>query len=274
MSGDPFRETPRLAALARATRPGAAPEGPTDYGSGPVLEAQGGSAPGSTPGGAGLGGNGPGPSSAASPFGTPLQSSNPGTPQPEEACDLCAQPVPPRHRHLLDVETGELQCVCRACSLLFDRKAAGGGHYRLVPDRARRVEGFVLDDATWEELAIPVGLAYFYHCSREERVRAFYPAPMGATESLLGLDAWTELEAANPVLRELEPDVEALLVRRIGADREHWLVPIDCCYRLVAVLRTHWKGLGGGPEVWKGIAEFFDELDRQARRVDREGRRL
>lgn len=258
MSGDPFQETPRLAELMRSIRPGDGPEERTDNGSGPPFGAR--SAPPSGP----AGHDREDPGEAA-----PFTSSPPAT----EACDLCAQPVPPHHRHLLDVETGELQCVCQACSLLFDRKPAGGGHYRLVPDRARRVEGFVLDDATWDELAIPVGLAFFYHCSREGRVRAFYPAPMGATESLLGLDAWAGLEGANPVLRGLEPDVEALLVRRIGTDREHWIVSIDCCYRLVAVLRTRWQGLGGGPEVWKGIAEFFDELGRQARVVDREGRR-
>ena len=37
---------------------------------------------------------------------------------------------------------------------------------------------------------------------------------MGATESLLGLEAWTALEEANPVLREMAPDTEALLVNR------------------------------------------------------------
>ncbi len=45
-------------------------------------------------------------------------------------------------------------------------------------------------------------------------MQAYYPSPMGATESLLRLEAWKELEAANPVLATLEPDVEALLVDR------------------------------------------------------------
>ena len=49
---------------------------------------------------------------------------------------------------------------------------------------------------------------------------------MGATESLLGLDAWAALEDANPVLTTLEPDVEALLVHRARGERRHQLVPI------------------------------------------------
>lgn len=193
-------------------------------------------------------------------------------PREEPVCELCSVEVPEEHRHLLDLERDRLRCVCRPCSLLFDPEAAGGARYRLVPDRHRRVEGFRLDDRRWDDLAIPVGLAYFFRSSREDRVRAFYPGAMGAAESLLGLEAWDGLEAENPVLRDLEPDVEALLVRRMGAARSHWLVPIDACYRLVAVLRTRWRGLSGGSEVWGAVEELFEDLERRARTVDRHGR--
>ena len=44
----------------------------------------------------------------------------------------------------------------------------------------------------------------------------------------------------------LEPDVEALLVRRgdagAVAGRRALLVPVDACYRLVGLVRLHWKG--------------------------------
>jgi hypothetical protein len=103
-------------------------------------------------------------------------------------------------------------------------------------------------------------MAFFFRSTPAERVLAFYPSPMGPTESLLELDAWAELEAANPVLGELEPDVEALLVNRARGRREHWLVPIDDCYELVGVIRTRWKGLSGGEEVWEAIGRFFDDL--------------
>ena len=56
--------------------------------------------------------------------------------EPEPArCDLCGEPIPPDHRHLIDLRNRELMCACRPCKILFDRGAAGGGHYRLVPER-------------------------------------------------------------------------------------------------------------------------------------------
>lgn len=186
---------------------------------------------------------------------------------PEERCDLCGEAVPSGHRHLVDLETRRLLCACRACTILFERPGAGGGHLRLLPTRRRRLEGFRLGDAEWARLRIPVEMAFLFHSSAAGRVVALYPGPMGATESLLELDAWSDLEAANPVLRELEPDVEALLVSRARGMREHWLVPIDDCYELVGLIRTRWSGFGGGDEVWAAIARFFADLpDREETR--------
>jgi Family of unknown function (DUF5947) len=179
-----------------------------------------------------------------------------------ERCDLCGAPLPFEHRHLLDLESRGVRCACRPCSLLFDHSAAGGGHYKLIPDRSRRLDGFELDDVAWEELRIPVDIAFFHRSSREARVRAFYPSPMGPTESLLELDAWDALERANPVLGEMQDDVEALLVNRARGARQYLLVPIEECYRLVAVIRTTWKGLTGGREVWEQVERFFHRLER------------
>jgi len=187
-----------------------------------------------------------------------------------EHCELCGEPIPHSHRHLLDLEARELLCACRPCSVLFDNPAAGAGHYRLVPERRLRIDDFALEDLAWEQLRVPVDMAFFFRSSPAGRVQAFYPAPTGATESLLGLEAWVQLEAANPVLRTLEPDVEALLVNRARGARRHWIVPIDECYALVGLIRTHWKGLTGGAEVWRQIASFYDELDRRSRTASKE----
>lgn len=177
-----------------------------------------------------------------------------------EQCDLCGEPVPQGHRHIVDLSDRRIMCACRACTLLFDSAAAGGGRLRLLPTRRRPLDGFVLDDAQWDRLRIPVDMAFFFRSTPAERVLALYPSPAGPTESLLELEAWSELEAANPVLTTMEPDVEALLVSRAGEMREHWLVPIDDCYELVGLIRTRWRGFGGGEEVWAGIAAFFDDL--------------
>ena len=190
-----------------------------------------------------------------------------------EHCELCGEVIPAEHRHLLDLRSGDLMCACRACKILFDRKEAGAGHYRLVPERRLEIEDFRLDDESWAALEIPVDMAFFFRSSTDERVMAFYPSPMGPTESLLGLEAWQELEAANPILRTMEPDVEALLVNRARGARRHWIVPIDECYALVGVIRTRWKGFTGGKDVWLEIARFFEELDRRSRPAGRNDER-
>lgn len=181
-----------------------------------------------------------------------------------ERCELCDAPIDPRHRHLLDLRSRELMCACRACALLFDRGAAGGDHFKLVPDRVTSLADFELGDPAWESLRIPVDIAFFFRNSEEGRTMAFYPSPMGPTESQLGLEAWAEIEAANPVLTTMAGDVEALLVNRARGARRQWLVPIGECYRLVGLIRTRWKGLSGGKEVWAEIDAFFDDLDRRA----------
>jgi hypothetical protein len=83
----------------------------------------------------------------------------------------------------------------------------------------------------------------------------------------LRLDAWEDLERANPVLQSLEPDVEALLVNRARGAREHYIVPIEDPYRLVALIRSRWRGLTGGQEVWEEIENFFARLSEQAKTV-------
>ena len=184
------------------------------------------------------------------------------TPPPvEERCDLCNESIGAHHRHLLDLDDRRLLCVCQACRILFEQRAAGGGHLRLVPERRLRLDGFELDDARWSSLRIPVDMAFFFASTPAGRVVALYPGPMGATESQLDLSAWDDVVAANPVLTEMEPDVEALLVHRAG---DQFIVPIDRAYGLVGTIRQTWKGLAGGNEVWREIARFFDELSKEA----------
>jgi hypothetical protein len=189
--------------------------------------------------------------------------------EPDGHCELCNAPIPSTHRHLLELSSRELICACRPCSLLFDRGGAGNGRYKLVPERRLRLKDFAMSDRAWEQLRIPVDMAFLFYSSAERRVLAYYPGPMGPTESQLELSSWQELEQANPILAELEEDVEALLVNRVRGARRHWLVPLDECYGLVGVIRTRWRGLTGGNEVWREIDRFFEELDRRARSTAR-----
>jgi hypothetical protein len=180
-------------------------------------------------------------------------------PPPEpERCELCSAVLPDEHRHVLDLVADELRCACRACALLFEREAAARGHYRLVPQRRVRLDAHAM------QLAVPVGLAFFV-VQPDGSVRARYPSPVGATSWEMDATTWQALVAAWPQLAEIAPAVEALLVDTARGADEHWIVPIDDCYRLVAVIREHWTGLSGGREVWPAVDRFFAELARPAR---------
>jgi hypothetical protein len=188
-------------------------------------------------------------------------------PSAEERCEMCAAGIGEQHQHVVDVAARGLLCTCRPCYLLFTAEGAQL-RYRAVPDRYLSFPEFALFAGQWDELEIPVGLAFFFLNSELGRTVAFYPGPAGATESELPLGAWERIVAANPALGQLAPDVEALLVRL--PDREHrdgaaYLVPIDRCYELVGALRTAWRGFDGGQEARALLEAFFADLARRSR---------
>jgi hypothetical protein len=188
-------------------------------------------------------------------------------PRAGEVCELCAAPLAEEHGHLVDLTARSLLCACRGCFLLFESEGAGGGHFRSVPDRYQSFPDFAVSPEQWDNLQIPVSVAFFFLNSSLGRVAAFYPGPAGATESELPLDTWAEAVRANPQLGDLQPDVEALLVRSRPdtATTECYIVPIDTCYELVGHLRTLWRGFDGGKEANAKLDAFFDEVKARAR---------
>jgi hypothetical protein len=187
-------------------------------------------------------------------------------PTPAEArCELCDAEIPEAHGHVVDIEARSLRCTCRACYLLFTHKGAARGRYRSVPDRCLYDPKFAISDAAWDELEIPVGVAFFFRSSSTGRFAAFYPSPAGATESMLPLDTWAGVLAANPAFDDIEPDVEALLIRKNEDGFGCFLVPIDACYDLVGRVRLHWHGLDGGTEAREAIDDFFAMLEKRSR---------
>jgi hypothetical protein len=188
-----------------------------------------------------------------------------------ECCELCSAPLFAEHPHLVEVANRKLVCACDACALLFS--AQTGARYKRVSRRFLRLQAFRITDREWDSLSIPIGMAFFFANSLLGRMVAQYPSPAGATESELPLEAWQQIVDANPILKDMEEDVEALLVNRVGHARgvsaaEYYILPIDHCYRLVGIIRTHWRGLSGGGEVWEQIADFFADLGRKSAVVD------
>ena len=182
-------------------------------------------------------------------------------PKARERCDFCGTGLLTQHEHLIDPKTRKVVCACTACAILFPSQ--GPTRYKRVPKRIKLLNNFKITDAQWDSLLIPIGMAYFVNSSVEDRVLSFYPSPAGATESLLEFEAWSEIAHENPALDAMEPDIEALLVNRLDHARggsEYYLAPVDKCYELVGLIRSNWRGLSGGSEVWEKIRQFFEEL--------------
>ncbi len=177
-------------------------------------------------------------------------------PEAVEHCELCHERLGVVHEHLLDPQARKLVCACTACALLFSSTAAA--KFKRVPRRVLFLAGFAITDAEWDALAVPIGMAFFFRNSAAGKISAIYPGPAGPVESLLSLDCWDEISARCAAIRAMEPDVEAVLVNRPAG--EYYVAPMDECYRLVGLIRAHWRGLSGGNDVWREIRTFFGEL--------------
>ncbi len=173
-----------------------------------------------------------------------------------ERCDVCGRGIPDEHRHLLDLEQRQIACSCDTCW------ARESGEARYIPVGTRTVwlEGFDMPDDVWASFGIPIGLAFFMWSSVTNCVVALYPSPAGATESELHFATWNQLAELNPVLRDLTPDAEALIVNRISDPPAYALAPIDRCYGLVGLVKANWQGISGGPLIGPAIDDFFSDL--------------
>lgn len=190
-------------------------------------------------------------------------------PDDGERCEMCAEPIAEAHQHVVDVESRAMMCTCRPCYLLFVDRSAHL-RYRSIPERYLSFPDFELGAGQWDELEIPVGLAFFFHNSNMGRTIAFYPGPAGATESELPLGAWETVQSRNPEVAEAAPDTEALLIRGPGAERagaECHIVPIDACYELVGQLRRVWRGFDGGQEARGQLEVFFEKVKSRSKPV-------
>ena len=188
-------------------------------------------------------------------------------PPPGERCDFCAAPLTSEHSHLIELAARRILCSCRPCYLVFEPQGAAQGKYRPIPSRYVELTDFAIEDARWDALAIPIGLAFFFYNSLEKKMLAFYPSPAGATESLLPMDTWDELASSYPDFTSIEPDVEAILIQRTPGVSRCFIVPIDAAYELVGIIRSTWKGFDGGEDAREKIESYFAALAQRSRGV-------
>jgi Family of unknown function (DUF5947) len=173
-----------------------------------------------------------------------------------ERCNFCGTILSPDHRHLVDLSAMRFICTCEMCMITN----AENGTYKPLPQRYLHLEDFNMTDSLWSDFLIPVNMAFFVNSTSKHGTIAYYPAPTGATESKLKLEAWNNLLELNPVLNDLTNDLEALLVNRLENEGRYYIVPIDSCYKLIGMIRVAWKGIFGGKEVNDIVNRFFIEL--------------
>lgn len=182
-------------------------------------------------------------------------------PQQEiEKCSFCGRRLPEDHRHLVDLSVMKFMCTCEMCMITMPAK----GNYKPLPQRYLRLEDFNLPDELWADFLIPVNMAFFVMSTLRQGTVAYYPAPTGATESKLKMEPWQELKLLNPILNDLNPDLEALLINRLEDSNQYFIVPVDSCYKLIGMIRIAWKGIFGGTEVNQVINNFFKELNERS----------
>ena len=138
-------------------------------------------------------------------------------PRAVERCELCSIEIAADHPHLIEPVARKLVCSCDACALLFSGRA--DARFKRVPRQIKLLANFHLSDAQWDSLMIPINMAFFFRSSPDARVVAMYPSPAGATESLLSLEAWSEIARANPGNRKDDAG------RRSAAGQSHRAFP-------------------------------------------------
>lgn len=193
----------------------------------------------------------------------------------ESHCAFCGAPLAADHAHLLNPASQQFTCACGPCAVLIG--AEKGSPYLRVVQEVHRLDNCHLADPEWDTLTAPSGLAILVR-DAHDRILAIQhisiESPSGdsaedsgapaATERRVPPDLWRSLVDAHPSLRALQPEVEALLIHRLGPEPECFLVPRAEANRLAALLQQNWRGLSGGIDLWRAVARFFDDVRRRS----------
>ena len=150
----------------------------------------------------------------------------------------------------------QIACACESCWNV----RSGDPEYRPAGNRTLWLPDLDVPDDLWASFQIPIGLAFFMDSTVTACVVALYPSPGGATESELHFESWRRMRELNPVLDELEPDIEGLVVNRLSDPPAYAIAPIDQCYALTGAIKMSWQGISGGPAVHEAVAQFFEGL--------------
>jgi hypothetical protein len=170
-------------------------------------------------------------------------------------CDVCGMPAEFNHSQLVHAPTRRLIRACESCTKALT--SWHDGQYRAVPKCVEILPEFHMGEGQWASLQFPINLAFLYYSTPDRRVVAMYPGPSGAAAGKLPIGFWEQIAAENPILRQLRPDVEGLLMNRAGRTQRFFRVPIDECFNLFQYMRDNWNGVTGGIDLWRKVEWCF-----------------
>ena len=77
-----------------------------------------------------------------------------------ERCELCSAELIHDHPHLVELVSRQILCACDGCALLFD--GTERLKFKRVSRSIRSLSEFEMTDAEWNNLVIPINLAFFF----------------------------------------------------------------------------------------------------------------
>jgi Family of unknown function (DUF5947)/AIR synthase related protein, C-terminal domain len=168
----------------------------------------------------------------------------------QEKCEFCGAGLAPEHRHLLEVAKRRIVCTCSPCAFRFQDVV--GGRFKLIPSEVRCLPEFDLTASEWENLALPINLAFFFYSTSQQKMNAMYPSPAGGGITI----ALTEIahtakvgirldESQIPISEEVKGACEILGLDPLYVANEGKLlaiVPAKSANSVLAALRKHRLG--------------------------------
>jgi len=181
-------------------------------------------------------------------------------------CDRCRTVLHRQHRHVIELDAHRLLCACNACAAEVERSVLGP--CRLIPESVRSAPEWAPSWERWDSFGMPLRLGFFLWLSRLARWVAVAPSPIGAVDVAVPSSAWSAYLQESGIARQVRPDVEAVLVRGAGGGPlEAYVVPLDLCYELVALVRQTWHGIDGGDAARQELDRYFERLQRRSTEV-------
>ena len=187
---------------------------------------------------------------------------------PAERCELCSAGLAHEHPHLVELASRQIVCACDACATAL-RRNGGREITSASPARAQLLTDFRDDRRAMGESADSHqhGVLLPFQPGESSGHALSQPGRRGRVAASARC-VERDREEESLALAQLQPDIEALLVNRVGhahgsSRAEYYIAPIDECYRLVGLIRMP---TGKGSPEARGLGgdrAFFSELRSQ-----------